>query len=369
MMRVERFVKALNFILLTTQFSVIILDQGSDKQDVRDDRKTLRFNSDHEFTILQLTDLHYGDSTGRNRMNVDITNKLIDMAKPDMVVITGDAISGYAWDQSTKGFFLKNWKLFTQPFLEKKVLYAYIMGNHDNQADYNYQQIADLEKSHPYSLFAGDSSIDPDSISNYKLEVLSSFENKKHTPSAILWSFDSKDTGCLDVSKSWGCITTNQLDWYTKAGQDMKNTYNQKIDGLAFFHIPTVEFLYLWLFGKTYGFKGESIGCPKRDTGVVRRFIKNDDIKAVFVGHDHDNDFGGNFFGVELVQGHKTGYGSYGPKSSHGGRVIKLKEYLDNKNELKFTYSHHILTHEGEKVYPTDAKWQGYKDPRLACDY
>lgn len=37
------------------------------------------------------------------------------------------------------------------------------------------------------------------------------------------------------------------------------------------------------------------------------------DIKAVFVGHDHQNDFVVDFEGLKLGYGAKTGYGSYGP--------------------------------------------------------
>ena len=37
------------------------------------------------------------------------------------------------------------------------------------------------------------------------------------------------------------------------------------------------------------------------------------DIKALFVGHDHQNDFVVDYEGISLGYGGKTGYGSYGP--------------------------------------------------------
>ena len=331
--------------------------------------KTLRFNSEHELTILQLTDLHYGDSDRDNQLNQSITRKLLDLVKPDVVVITGDAISGYAWDKKTKGFYKSNWELFTSPFVEKQTLYAYVLGNHDHQADYNYQQIADLERTNPYSLFKGDSSIDPNSISNYYLEVLSSFKDKKDTPSALLWSFDSKDTGCQHIKESWGCITENQLKWYSETSEALRKSHGQNINGFAFFHIPTPEFLYTWLVGETYGYKLESAGCPKYNTGVISRFSTVGNIKGAFVGHDHNNDFGGFYGNIELVMGRKTGYGSYGPITKNGGRVIKLKEFINDKNELDFTYSHYIITGDGDIYHPEEPIWQGYKDPRFLCAF
>ncbi len=36
-----------------------------------------------------------------------------------------------------------------------------------------------------------------------------------------------------------------------------------------------------------------------------------EDIKAIFVGHDHSNDFGGFYKGIELAFGRKSGYGGY----------------------------------------------------------
>lgn len=156
--------------------------------------------------------MHYGNNELANTLNISITLKLIDLVKPDIVVITRDAISGQDLFSSRPGFFKSRWEKLTKPFLERQTLYAYVLGNHDHQGDYNYQQIADLDKTHSYSLFAGDATIDPDSISNYKLEVLSSFEDKENTPSALIWCSDTKDTGCMGVKNSYGCITSNQLD-------------------------------------------------------------------------------------------------------------------------------------------------------------
>lgn len=321
--------------------------------------KTLRFNKDHEFTILQITDLHYGNSDSLNNLNMSITHKLMDLVKPDVVVITGDAVSGDSKGGKTADFFRSKWKKFTKPFLNRKTLYAYVLGNRDHQGDLSYQQIADLDKTHPYSLFAGDPSIDPNSISNYKLEVLSSFPGKENTPSALLWCLDSKDTGCMGVKDSYGCITQNQLDWYTQLSKDTNKKYNQKIDGLAFFHIPTPEFLEMWVHGKTYGGKLEFVSCPKVNTGVIQSFKDNDNVKAVFVGHDHYNDFGGFFEDIELVMCRKTGFGSSGPLSSEGGRVIKLKETLNDKNEVGFTYSHYTMTYKEEVIRPSEPKYRG----------
>ena len=369
--------------------------------------KTLKFNSLHEFTILQITDLHYGESPLKDSKNMAIQEKLLKYIKPDMVVLTGDMVSGYAWDKKSKDFYFSNWKKFTKSFLEKKILYAYALGNHDHQGDLGYKEIMDLDKTHPYSLFNGNQEIDKNSISNYFLEIKSSFESKKNFTSALLWLFDSKDKGCLGVDDSWGCITDNQIRWYEKMSKkfsyknnnqkvntknnknenkklntknenkkvnkkikntnennkknkinenknnkkNRKNNQSIKIKGLAFFHIPPPEFKTMYNYYPTYQTKLETVGCPKKNTGFFQRVKKQGNIKGMFCAHDHNNDYGGFYDNIELVYGRKTGYGSYGPDGrQRGARVIKLKEFIDENGNLDFSYSHYILQEDGSIV-------------------
>ena len=46
--------------------------------------------------ILQMTDLHYGEGNARDQLNIAIQESLLDLEKPDLVIITGDVVSGYA---------------------------------------------------------------------------------------------------------------------------------------------------------------------------------------------------------------------------------------------------------------------------------
>lgn len=57
---------------------------------------------------------------------------MYDLVKPDLAVLTGDMVSGYAWDGKSKNFFLTGWKKFTKVFRDNKLLYAYTCGNHDH---------------------------------------------------------------------------------------------------------------------------------------------------------------------------------------------------------------------------------------------
>jgi metallophosphoesterase superfamily enzyme len=62
--------------------------------------------------------------------------KLIKYSKPDLVIITGDIVSGFFWDKS-QGFFRKHWRKFKSVFEESNIPYMFMPGNHDSGADLN----------------------------------------------------------------------------------------------------------------------------------------------------------------------------------------------------------------------------------------
>lgn len=63
--------------------------------------------------------------------------KVLELEKPDFAVITGDVVSGYAWDGNTTGWYAEQYKTFAQPLIEHNVRWALTAGNHDTQADLN----------------------------------------------------------------------------------------------------------------------------------------------------------------------------------------------------------------------------------------
>lgn len=73
------------------------------------------------------------------------------------------------------------------------------------------------------------------------------------------------------------------------------------------------------------------------DTGLYAAFKEVGNIEAVYCGHDHDNDFWGDYNGVKLFYGRKTGYGGYGPLwwMQRGARVIEFTVDKDDQVSMK----------------------------------
>ena len=75
------------------------------KRRSNDKRINLRFNEDGEFTIIQITDLHYGQNEENDARNLAIQEKLLEYVKPDIAILTGDMVHGQEWDGEDDKFF------------------------------------------------------------------------------------------------------------------------------------------------------------------------------------------------------------------------------------------------------------------------
>eukprot|EP00340_Litonotus_pictus_P008322 CAMPEP_0170519662 /NCGR_PEP_ID=MMETSP0209-20121228/5000_1 /TAXON_ID=665100 ORGANISM="Litonotus pictus, Strain P1" /NCGR_SAMPLE_ID=MMETSP0209 /ASSEMBLY_ACC=CAM_ASM_000301 /LENGTH=180 /DNA_ID=CAMNT_0010805609 /DNA_START=61 /DNA_END=600 /DNA_ORIENTATION=- len=180
---------------------------------------------------MQVTDIHYGESEEKDTNSTKLLNQLMKEVKPDMVALTGDALTGYEWDGKNQTFYYDHWRHWSGVFNDTKIPYAYTNGNHDTQADLNINEIMELDRTHEMAIareqFHPDYPIDHlemlqshkfnFSQGNYFIRVYSSLEdeNEKSPVSMILWFFDSGRDGCeeLPEKESWGCITSVEVDW------------------------------------------------------------------------------------------------------------------------------------------------------------
>ncbi|KAJ5070316.1 hypothetical protein M0811_10982 [Anaeramoeba ignava] len=310
-------------------------------------KESLRFKTDKTFQIMQLTDLHYGYSFAQN-MQTDQAQKVYFKTEGKDTDF-GDLIcEGFqdpliAWQKAVyfTNFYQKN--------------YAVTFGNHDFIDYYSRRKFIDLDIKNEYSY----SQKGPENIhgvSNYYLEVLGSDSDETKL---ILYFFDTGDKTCEGIP-GWGCVFHNQIEWYKNISNYLKEKNNRTIPALAFFHIPLPEYLDVWNNNICYGIKEEIIACWPKNTGLYQTFLEQGDVYGVFVGHDHVNDFIGNYNGIYLAYGRKSGFGYYEPQPLHpqGTRIIKVQEnsreiesWIRNKNGIK----------EIQKIhYPDEKDTQNY---------
>jgi hypothetical protein len=287
--------------------------------------QSLRFREDGTFKIVQFTDLHYGENEAWDRLSQDVQERILETEKPDLVVLTGDCVSGYAWN-GRSGWFAEQWKKLVAPMIKGGYKWALTIGNHDEEADLTRDQIVELDRSYTNSL----TQLGPQHIhgvTNYVLSVASFQRDHSSPPAMRLYFFDSNNANCEGI-RGWGCVYPSQIEWY----RQVSNSYRvagTKVPALAFMHIPIPEFMSLWNYYTTYGtLQDEGICCASVNTGLYSVLREMNEIRALYVGHDHKNDFYGNYFGIQLGYGRKTGYGGYGPAFGvlRGARVIEVTE-------------------------------------------
>ncbi|WP_133464782.1 metallophosphoesterase family protein [Sunxiuqinia elliptica] len=276
---------------------------------------------DQKFKIIQFTDLHYVHSDkhkAQNDSTIELMRLLIEEEKPDLVVFTGDVV--------VSSPALEGWDRVTQPMTKLQVPFAVNFGNHDTETDVTTSEILEHLSKNPMSVTENQVK----GISgqgNCSLPIQSS--NGKQDE-MVVYLFDSKAYSDHGKVSGYGWVKHDQIDWYRKTSQAYANKNKRVVPALAFFHIPLPEYAIVREQEATLGNNTERVHAPTMNTGLLSAFVEMSDVKGVFVGHDHNNDFIGGIFGVALVYGRKTGYvPAYTEILDRGARVIELTEGAD----------------------------------------
>jgi hypothetical protein len=247
---------------------------------------------------------------------------VLEAEQPDLVILTGDLVSGWQWNKKQKGWFEGLHQRLTQPMISHSVPWAIALGNHDAEADLTRREIVTLDRRSSLSRTLH-GPLDIPGASNYYLPV---FAHDRDQVLAYLWVFDSGDSNCLGVP-GWGCVHPAQVEWYHKTSKLLTQKQGRIVPALAFMHIPPPEFMDVWNYENCYGrLKDEGVCCFSVNTGLFSAMKAAGDIRGVYCGHDHNNDYWGVFHNITLGYGRKTGYGAYGPPAGwlRGARVIEL---------------------------------------------
>ena len=118
-----------------------------------------------------------------------------------------------------------------------------------------------------------------------------------------------------------------------------------------FFHIPLFEFGLMWDMDIAYpgrhgvvGERNECVCTGPFNSGLYAAILERGDVKGVFVGHDHINNYVGNYYGIYLGYSASTGFGTYGLDGSEkhrlkGARVFILDEDDPENFETYMVYA------------------------------
>ena len=253
--------------------------------------------------VLQFTDLHYGENEASDSLVYSLQSQLLDLENPDLVIITGDMVSGYAWDGSESWYSPLHYR-YTQPMRTRSIPWALTLGNHDSEADLSGDEILRLDSKMELSLTVpGPSYLNHSS--NYYVPV-----TRQGRLVFLLWMLDSGNRNhCLGMH-GYDCVHSDQLEWLRNTQKALFDGAGRPVPGFIFMHIPPTDYMDLWEIGTAVGFKYEPVSCWAVRTDFLQSLQY---IVGIGVGHDHFNDYSGNHHGINLYYGRKTGHAGNGP--------------------------------------------------------
>ncbi len=339
--------KKLLSVLLAVILCLSVMTVGVSAADVSN--KTLKFKGDGEFKIMQLADLQ--DTAYATPITYEYISALIEEEDPDLIVLTGDNISGGTGDALTED--IARWQVKkgidnTMSVLEEtNIPVAVVFGNHDAEALISKEEQMAMYQS--YKCCVGED--EGDSLygcGTYNLPIYSS-DGKKVVYN--LWMFDSNMYD--DVNGGYDYVHQDQIDWYVKKSNELKAANGgEVVPSMAFQHIivneiydalvPTDSAENAILRGDKYYTVPEGTGilgeapCPGTlDSLQFETMVAQGDVKAMFFGHDHVNSFVVPYQGIDIVNSPTSGFGSYGNSDTRGVRIITINENDTSKYETK----------------------------------
>jgi 3',5'-cyclic AMP phosphodiesterase CpdA len=325
----------------------------------------LKFSADGKFKIMQMSDIQdYISSANRPIMDqrtVTLINAALEAEKPDLVVITGDHI--YERGNMSAEDLKEYLRQMVAPFEEHQIPWMITYGNHDEDsvpalnAGWNKIQQLAYYRSFQYNVnrasMSGVQDYEPNGRNTICVgdmyTLIYDHEGKK--PLYNVWGLDSNRydlSGYRIGTYDW--IRPDQIQWYTNTSKTLEAKYGEKINSLMFFHIPTPDWITMWDGGSRFGVIGErneTGGVAPLNSGLFAAVLARGDVKGMFVGHDHVNDYIGNYYGVYLGYDANVGYNPYGLSGAErdrmrGVRVFELDQNDLSKFETKMLYAHEL---------------------------
>ncbi|KAJ8748546.1 hypothetical protein K2173_003447 [Erythroxylum novogranatense] len=222
-------------------------------------------------------------------------NRMIQAEKPDFIVFTGDNIFGFDATDSAKSL--------------------------DAGFSAAINTLSQLNPAEAHVI---------DGFGNYNLEIGGVEDTRFENKSVLnLYFLDNGDYSTVPSIPGYGWIKPSQQFWFQRTSQRLQREYSSKPNpqkgtapGLVYFHVPLPEFANFDSSNFT-GVKQEGISSASVNSGFFTTMVEAGDVKAVFTGHDHLNDFCGELTDIQLCYAGGFGYHAYGKAGwSRRARVV-----------------------------------------------
>lgn len=322
--------KAYLFLIILVGFNQVTYSQPTIDLDsqtqLASQKAQLKFNSDKTFKIAQFTDMHFYKEGENSPEVLENIKSVMDAEKPDLVVLTGDIVTGRGKNWPT----IESWEIITSLLIEYKTPYAIAFGNHDDEAQFSRKELLNYLSKRPYCIIADEGENRVNGIGNYAVPIY----NKKGVIEKVVYCLDSGSYSLLEDEgvDGYNWFDRSQIAWFAETNQSWLNK-NKNIQALLFFHIPLPEYKQAFDAGEyREGVRMEDECSPDINTGMFAEMVQQGNVLGTFVGHDHNNNYVAQLYQIALCYGYFSGGNSYCDFPLNGARIILLKE-----NKQSFT--------------------------------
>lgn len=296
----------------------------------------LQFSESGTFRIAQIADMHFNanhENKETPKERIKMLNTVLDTEKPDFVIYTGDNVNSSS---------LKDWDAIAEPCIRRKIPWAFIFGNHDDEYQRSREELMAYLAQMPYC----HAEYGPKAIGGVGNYVLTVHSGGKATPDVLLYCFDnaykvSHQPQCASGPVGW--FSADQIQWYREKSKEYAAQNGGKpLPALAFFHVPLDEYVQISAFPKEtkmVGDKGEKECVGILNSGLFQAMLERGDVMGTFCGHDHENDYIGILHGVALAYGR-----SACQRKPYGVRLVEVT------NAGKRAFKTWIRLSTGEKI-------------------
>ena len=283
--------------------------------------------------LLQFTDLHLQHHTEEDEATRALMRRILAEERPDLVVVTGDTLCGPGNLDSVPWAFA--------PLAESGIPWTFTFGNHDTEEGHGqvalYRAISALS-----GCIAPEGTLFEGGRMDHSLVL----EDEAGRPRHLLQVIDSGD---YHPDGGWAALETQQIEASVAEIRRMRDAVAD-LNVMIYMHIPVHEYERAWAEAPGSGQRLERVCHPRVNTGYFDALRPLAPL-AIFVGHDHINDFVGTVDGITLGYGRAGGYGTYGrPGFARGARLFELRR------ERPQAWRTHV-------VLERDPDWIGTPDP------
>jgi len=262
------------------------------------DKAVPRVRKDGKFKIMQVSDLHLSTGLGKCReaeppelnggncdadpRTLEFVGHQLDLEKPDLIVLSGDQVNGKTAPDAQSAIFK-----FAELFISRKIPFACIFGNHDDEGSITRAATVDILSTLPYSLTEHGPNTIP-GVGNYYVEVHA--HSTQHA-ALTLYLLDTHSYSPDEKKyKGYDWLKPEQIKWFKETATYLKADnakYSHIHLDMAFIHIPLPEYRNGGLF---VGERRERVTAPGYNSGFRDALVEMN-IPVVSCGHDHVNDY------------------------------------------------------------------------------